>query len=106
VAWIAERDRIQVLDELTGAGVPVAPVNDATGVLDDEQLLARGDLVQVVHEDLGAMTMLASPAWIDGWRSVPAASGFGVGRHNDEVYGELLGLDADELTRLREAGVV
>jgi hypothetical protein len=29
-----------------------------------------------------------------------------MGSHNDEVYGELLGLDEDERASLREAGVI
>ena len=29
-----------------------------------------------------------------------------IGAHNEEVFGELLGLDADELRRLVEAGVI
>jgi formyl-CoA transferase len=35
------------------------------------------------------------------WRTGPA-----LGEDNDVVYGEWLGLDSDELTRLRNEGVV
>jgi len=28
------------------------------------------------------------------------------GQHNDYVFGELLGLDADEIARLKESGVI
>jgi formyl-CoA transferase len=106
LAWIAERDRPTVLAELANADIPVAPVNDAHGVLTDEQLLARGDIVTALHEVLGQVSMLASPAWIDGWRAAPEAAGFNVGQHNVDVYGELLGLAADDLEVLADDGVI
>lgn len=106
VDWIGRRDRPTVLTELAGADIPVAPVNDAAGVLEDEQLLARGDIVSTLHEVFGSMSMLASPAWIDGWRSSPTATGFRVGQHNHEVYGDLLGLGPDELDVLAADGVI
>lgn len=106
LAWISERDRPTVLAELTGADIPVAPVNDAAGVLDDEQLLARGDIVPALHEVFGKLTMLASPAWIDGWRSAPRAAGFQVGQHNADVYGGLLGLGPADLEALASDGVI
>lgn len=106
VTWISTRDRPTVLAELTGADIPVAPVNDAAGVLDDEQLLARGDIVPALHEVFGKLTMLASPAWIDGWRSTPHTAGFHVGQHNADVYGGLLGLGPADLEALASDGVI
>lgn len=33
-------------------------------------------------------------------------SGAALGAHNEDVYGKLLGLAADEITRLSQAGVI
>jgi CoA:oxalate CoA-transferase len=41
-----------------------------------------------------------------GTDKVPTRVSPRVGEHNDEVYGGWLGLSADELNRLREAGVI
>jgi crotonobetainyl-CoA:carnitine CoA-transferase CaiB-like acyl-CoA transferase len=106
LAWIAARPRPVVLDELIGADLPVAPVNDSGDILEDEHLRARGDLIRITDELRGVFTLLAPPARLDGWRREPRQTGFSVGRHNDVVYGEWLGMPSDELAVLRDGGVI
>jgi crotonobetainyl-CoA:carnitine CoA-transferase CaiB-like acyl-CoA transferase len=107
VDWISQYDRTVVLAELLALGVPVAPINDAADILADENLIARQDLVSVY--DAGVrhdVTVVASPIEIDGERNPPKAAGFGVGEHNAEIYGGMLGLNGDELDDLRSRGVI
>jgi formyl-CoA transferase len=59
-AWVAERDRADVVDALLGARVGVSPVNDVADLLADPHVTARGSLVQgevaVVPAALPAMS--------------------------------------------------
>jgi crotonobetainyl-CoA:carnitine CoA-transferase CaiB-like acyl-CoA transferase len=107
VSWISTFDRAKVLDELLELGVPVAPVNDASDILADENLVAREDLVDVY--DAGVehpLTIVASPIELDGGRNPPKSTGFNIGEHNREIYGGMLGLTDEELDNLKGRGVI
>jgi len=107
VAWIGKFDRATVLSELLALGVPVAPVNDASDLLADENLIAREDLVDVYDAQLGhPITVVASPIELDGERKPPKSTGFNIGEHNREIYGDLLGLTDEELDTLKGRGVI
>jgi crotonobetainyl-CoA:carnitine CoA-transferase CaiB-like acyl-CoA transferase len=105
-AWVAERPRAEVLRVLREAPVPAGPVNDAADLVADAHLAARGSLTTVVDPDLGALTMAGPAPLLSATPGRVRWSGAGVGEHNAEVYGEWLGLGADELARLREGGVI
>jgi crotonobetainyl-CoA:carnitine CoA-transferase CaiB-like acyl-CoA transferase len=107
ITWIAKLDRATVLSELLALGVPVAPINDASDLLTDENLIAREDLVEVHDAQLGhPITVVASPIELDGARNPPKSTGFSIGEHNHEIYGDLLGLTDEELDTLRGSGVI
>jgi crotonobetainyl-CoA:carnitine CoA-transferase CaiB-like acyl-CoA transferase len=107
VAWIGTFDRATVLSELLALGVPVAPVNDASDLLADENLIAREDLVDVYDAQLGhPITVVASPIELDGERKPPKSTGFNIGEHNREIYGDLLGLTDEDLDTLKGLGVI
>jgi crotonobetainyl-CoA:carnitine CoA-transferase CaiB-like acyl-CoA transferase len=87
--------------------VPVAPVNDASDLLADENLIAREDLVDVYDVQLGRpITVVASPIELDGKRSPPQSTGFSIGEHNREIYGDMLGMTDEELDTLKGSGVI
>jgi crotonobetainyl-CoA:carnitine CoA-transferase CaiB-like acyl-CoA transferase len=107
VSWIGKLDRSTVLSELLAMGVPVAPVNDASDLLADENLIARKDLVDVYDSQSGhPITLVASPIELDGERNPAKSTGFAIGEHNSEIYGELLGLTKEEIDTLKGRGVI
>src|SRR5207302_543578 len=84
-----------------------APVFSPREIVDSKQLAAREYWVRVQHEDLGesfvypgAPFKLSETPWAQRGRAPHA------GEHNQEVYGDLLGLDAAELRRLRMRMVI
>ena len=90
---------------LNDAGVPCGPVLDMSQVFADPQVLARQMLVELPHPEIGTfkttglpIKLSQTPGRID--RRPPL-----LGEHTDEVLTEL-GVDAAELARLREAGVI
>ena len=105
--WARRYDARELDDLLNSAGVVCGPVYTVADILEDPHYRARDMLV--THED-PEFGEYVGPGIVPKFSATPPAvrwSGtWDEGSHNAEVYGELLGLDADELDGLAEAGVV
>ena len=106
-AWCAQRLPEQAAKELLDAGIPAAPMVPAYMALDDPQLRARGFFEPVPHPLMGEQDYPSWPVRFSAgperyWHE-PAPL---LGQHNDEVLGGELGVDGEELARLRERHVI
>ena len=91
-----------MLKLLNEAHVPCAPVKTAREVATDPHLEARGFWVDVDHPRRGKTRVPISPIRLHtGGKSEIRSPAPTLGQHTDAVLGELLGLKADELARLR-----
>jgi crotonobetainyl-CoA:carnitine CoA-transferase CaiB-like acyl-CoA transferase len=91
---------------LEAAGVPCGPINDLAQVFADPQVQARGLKVEL-RNSMGSITpQVASPLRLSAtpvnYHLAPPL----LGEHTDALLQRLLGLDADNITRLRTAGVI
>ncbi|MEX0759853.1 MAG: CoA transferase, partial [Tistlia sp.] len=97
----------QWIDGLAALGVPSGPVNTLDRVFADPQVLHRGMKVEVPYpgSETGSVSLIGNPIRFSetpvGYDRPPPH----VGQHSDEVLAEL-GLDAAEIARLRDQGVV
>jgi crotonobetainyl-CoA:carnitine CoA-transferase CaiB-like acyl-CoA transferase len=91
---------------LQGNGVPCLPVNSPSDFLAEEQVRVRNFLGEVSSPHLGVYSMPRFPALFDGERPPAAAAPPSLGEHNQEIYGDWLGLSAAELELLAARGVV
>ena len=105
-AWIAQRDRDDVMRLFGEAGAAVAPVYSAADLVADPQVRDREMLIRVEDEELGELLqhnvlyrMSASPGSI---RSTGRAHGV----DTDEVLAQRLGLTEERLAELRDADVI
>ena len=104
-AWTSSLDSTEVLTELERASVPGGPIYNVADMLTDEHYNARGMFQEVEINGkpfkLPAMVPILSetPGGTD-WPGPPLAS------HNDEIYGDLLGMEKTEIDALKEAGVI
>jgi crotonobetainyl-CoA:carnitine CoA-transferase CaiB-like acyl-CoA transferase len=100
---LARRSTSDWVATLSAAGVPCAPVNSVPEALADPGIADRDLLVELDHPRFGAVRQLATPArtW---WQRSPARVAPGLGEHRDEVLRELLGLDAEQIAALEDAG--
>ncbi|MEN0106252.1 MAG: CaiB/BaiF CoA-transferase family protein [Pseudomonas sp.] len=91
---------------LEQAGVPCGPINDLAQVFADPQVLARGLRVEVPHSLGGTLPQVASPIRLSEtpveYRQAPPL----LGEHTEAVLQRLLGLQTEQIAKLREAGVV
>ena len=81
-------------------------MNDFEHALTDPQVVARNMVIEVAHPSGGRVQMPGNPVKLsdtgdDDFTPPPL-----VGQQTDAVLGEFLGLDADEIARLRTAQVI
>src|SRR5213594_2240174 len=105
--WIAGRDAADALAALERAEVPSSIVASVQDLFDDPQVRAREDIVTLEVPGIGTLRM---PAVIPRLTLTPgrieAAGPSTPGQHNEEIYGERLGLGRAELDRLRARGII
>jgi len=100
------------LDSLEQAGVPCGPINDIEQLFADPQVKARGlqisipDPDRTVPDDGVAQPGVASPIHFSETPIRYELPPPRLGQHTDAVLREELGLDANELKRLRDLGVI
>lgn len=94
------------LQVFEGSGMPYAAVNDVQDTLNHEHTRARDMVVEVEHDDCGPMKLVNTPLKFSeskpGLRSPPPT----LGQHTDQVLREHLGLGDEEISSLKEQGVV
>jgi benzylsuccinate CoA-transferase BbsF subunit len=105
-AWTRERDRYELMERLQAAGIEAGVVQDSADLLSDPQLAHRGHWVKLRHVHLGELWFERSGIRFSGGSGELLTPGPNLGEHNEAVLGELLGLAAEEIARLRESGVV
>jgi crotonobetainyl-CoA:carnitine CoA-transferase CaiB-like acyl-CoA transferase len=103
--WTAQFDDYEIFHRLQAAGVAAAPVLEASRALDDPHLRQRGAFTSAeMYDKVGTFPFLSPfyrfPETPSELRQAPAA----LGEHNEYVYRDVLGLDAEEFERLREQG--
>jgi crotonobetainyl-CoA:carnitine CoA-transferase CaiB-like acyl-CoA transferase len=104
-AWAAGQSANEVYGRAGAGRVPIAFVHTLSDLLESEQLRARQYFREVDHPVAGRRTYPGPPFRMS---KVECRAGRAplLGEHDEEVYGEELGLRAIELTRLRAAGIV
>ncbi|MGE0459726.1 MAG: CaiB/BaiF CoA transferase family protein [Bauldia sp.] len=105
-SWIEERDYAEVNERMVKAQGTLAPVYSIDQVFKDPQMVARDAIVPVADEDFGEVRMQnVVPRFTQEPGTVRSTAG-SLGADNDEVYGGLLGLSAEERQRLKSDGVI
>jgi crotonobetainyl-CoA:carnitine CoA-transferase CaiB-like acyl-CoA transferase len=104
--WIAARDLDEVLGAFEEAGAAIAPIYDVEQLVNDPHVQAREAITTVLDPDLGALKMQNLMFRLGVTPGAIRFPGRGLGADTEQVYAELLGLDADDVAKLREAGVV
>ena len=87
--------------------IPAGRVYRAPDMLADPHFQARGAIIEVETERFGPLKMQSTfPRFSATPGSVRRPAPSVVGQHNAEIYGELLGLSAEDLAGMAEKGVI
>lgn len=105
-AWTASRDKWEVFEQLTAAGVPCGPVLSAPEVFRDPHLRARGFFERVTHADAGTWDMEGPLYRLSGSPAHIRINAPRFGEHNYYVLAHLLGMHEGELPVLEREGTV
>ena len=103
--WTEKHTKHEAMETLAAAGVPCGAVQDSHEVLSDRHLLGRGMLVQAEHPMRGAFTMPGNPVQLSDSPTTVTRAPL-LGEHTAVVYGALLGYGDEEVTILKQQGVV
>ena len=107
-AWAATRTKLEAAGELGVAGVAAGPCLSDEEVVHDPHVSMRNMLVEVPRTDGVAQPVLVpgNPVKMTKVTEGPERMPPLLGEHTDEVLRAELGLDDDELARLRLSGVI
>ena len=104
-AVLLTRDRDDWARELAPADTCVAPVLSVAEVVDDEQYLARGAFVDATHPEHGAFRQIGHAFAGTVRPTEPVVARDATTTETDELLAAA-GFSADDITKLRDAGVV
>jgi benzylsuccinate CoA-transferase BbsF subunit len=104
--WTINHTAEKVMAVLQEQGIAAGVVQDARDLANDPQLKARDFFVELDHPELDKTTSDATPIKLSetpaGYhRAAPI-----LGQDNDYVYRQLLSISEEELTELRQQGVI
>jgi len=106
-AWTSRREKFDVEARLQAAGVPAAAVQTPPERIDhDANTQSWGLWPEVAHPVIGKQRIDGLPVHLSetDWGFTEGAPL--LGQHNEQIYGELLGLDASEIAALQREGVI
>jgi crotonobetainyl-CoA:carnitine CoA-transferase CaiB-like acyl-CoA transferase len=104
--WLSQQTVIDLYRKVQAKRVPFAPVSTMGDLLNSEHLKARGFFVEINHPVAGNQKYPGAPCKYGGtpWAiRMPAPV---LGQHNQQIFGDRLGLSASRLTELKKAGVI
>lgn len=104
--WTRDRDAYDVMRRLQDAGVAAGVVVNADELMNDAHLNERGFFLEIDHPEAGLHRHAGQPIRLSktparNYRPAPT-----LGQHHGYVFGELLGLSADEINDLERAEVI
>lgn len=104
--WVGQRSAEEVIAAFEEAGAAIAPMYSVDELIHDPQFRARETVIPVAHPRLGSVLM---PNVVPRLTTTPGRVEFpgrDLGADNDAVYGEELGLDLEQLQRLRKNKII
>ena len=105
--WVSERTAEEIDQIMAEAGIACGPVNTIADIFDDRHFQERDMIIAMDDPEIGTMP---APGIVPKLSTTPGRAietgAWALGAHNEEVFGELLGLNTEDLARLTEAGIV
>jgi len=93
-------------EELSSAGVPVGPVNNIEQVFAHPQVQARETVEEISHPKLGKVKLVRNPMRFSGLEIKTKSHPPLLGEHTNEILEKELGLNSEEIARLKEEGII
>lgn len=106
-AYLVDKNAKDMVDRLTKAGIPAAPILDISEVTGDPHIAgAREMFVPVDHPIAGTMKITGNQIKFSENKIRFTDAAPVLGQHTEEILGEYLGIQENEVAMLREKGVL
>ena len=105
--WSTTVTAEEAYDAINAAGVPASPINDLHQISHDPHVVEdRQMFIPVKHPVIGDMRVNGNPVKLLDMMPEVVTCAPALGQHNEEIYGQLLGLDKEQLEALAEDHVI
>ncbi|WP_423709233.1 CaiB/BaiF CoA transferase family protein [Undibacterium sp. WLX3042] len=103
---VKRKSRQEWIALLEDAGVPCGPINRLDDVFNDPQVKARGMQITLPHPTAGSVKLVGSPMKLSAtppdYQSPPPL----LGQHTDQILKSVLEYDDEQLSQLRQRGII
>ncbi|MDY6935267.1 MAG: CoA transferase [Spirochaetota bacterium] len=104
--WTKDHTQNDVMGLLLKAGVMAGASLKINGVIEDQNLNKRGFFIDVDQADMGTVRIARLPWKMSNTLQKDNVHTPSLGEHNDYVFGELLGMTDDEISKLKAEQVI
>jgi len=104
--WTLQHGKFEIMERCQAVGCPVTAVLTVEEAIEHPHLRERGYIVELEHPELGRVASLGPPFKLPESPGGPREPAPLLGQHNDHIYGDRLGMSADERARLRADGII
>ena len=104
--WMADHSLTEVIEKTRKGGVPCAQIYSIREIFEDPQYKARENLLHIHDERVGDLVLPAPIPRLSETPPIFRHAGRALGADNEEVFGRILGLTADEVAAHVQSGVI
>ena len=104
--WAADHTPYEAMEIFQKAGVAAAPSMSAQDLFTDPHLRERGFSSEVEHPVVGRKTVIGPPWKLSQTPALVSGPSPLLGEHNRYVFGDILGLNYEEIARLEQEGIL
>lgn len=105
--WSMQHTVDEVVDALLKAGIPAGPLLSIRELAEDPHFADHRQMFPYMEQPgVGPFRVTAMPIKFSDTEPRISRPAPALGEHNDEVYSELLGYDAEHLAQLKEKGII
>lgn len=104
--WTGQYEHDELIARCEEGQVPCGPVYSIDQIFQDPQYHARENILRVENERIGSLAIANVVPRMSGTPGKVKWLGCGLGEHNEEIYGDLLGLSAERMKELSEKEVI
>jgi formyl-CoA transferase len=104
--WTKTKTADELTDLMEESGVPVGKIYRAPDMLEDPHFAAREAITKIAHPIFGELAMQNVFPKLSLTPGSVRHAGPELGEHNNQVFADVLGLDADARAALAEKGII
>lgn len=105
--WTMDKSVDDIVDIILGAGIPAGPIYDVKNITEDQHIASDREMfIDIEHPVIGHMKVNGNPIKLMDMMpriNYPAPT---LGQDNDMVFGDILGMDEDQIRELKQQKVI